>query len=302
MMIRSQPPASAHFAERPGPGAGADDRPARRRPAPAGARAPQRVVGALDQLVQPVGHRVGEGGVVDVQVELVQLDVVADALAQRREQRLVRRRVVERPALGRDHRHALQRHEQRGRPGRGGELPRDPRARAPRTPPASCASASRSGCGRRCCGPRTARGTVSRGPKLTMSSAPSETTCGSPSSPAASSRSGPAESTPPTRSSRELGRRQVEHAGEEAAARQRLHRLPAGAGRVEDEHLVAELLEPLARPRHRRRRHAEHRRPDQRPPARLLDVAPSPSRRSRRPRWRGSARRSGSDPEMSTTE
>ena len=45
----------------------------------------------------------------------------------------------------------------------------------------------------------------------------------------------------------QLGRRHVEHAGEEAARGQRLHRLAAGAGGVEDEHLVAELLEPLAR-------------------------------------------------------
>ena len=68
---------------------------------------------------------------------------------------------------------------------------------------------------------------------------------------------------------RQLGRRQVEDAGEEAAARERLHRLPARAGGVEDEHLVAELLQPLARPGHRRGRHAEHRRADQRPPSPL---------------------------------
>ena len=35
---------------------------------------------------------------------------------------------------------------------------------------------------------------------------------------------------------------------------------------MEDEHLIAELLEPLSRASHARRRHAEHRRPNQRPP------------------------------------
>ena len=47
-------------------------------------------------------------------------------------------------------------------------------------------------------------------------------------------------------------------------------------GRVEDEHLVAELLEPLARARHARRRDAEHRRADERPVA-VAPPARSPS-------------------------
>ena len=48
------------------------------------------------------------------------------------------------------------------------------------------------------------------------------------------------------------------------AARERLHRLPAGACGVEHEHLVAELLEPLAGGGDARRRDPEHRRRDQR--------------------------------------
>ena len=101
---------------------------------------------------------------------------------------------------------------------------------------------------------------------------------------------------------RQLGRRQVEDAGEEAAARERLHRLPARAGGVEDEHLVAELLQPLARPGHAGRGHSEHRRADQRPPlAALRDgvfaipaIAPAALERIRSEiRLR---------PEMSTTE
>ena len=64
--------------------------------------------------------------------------------------------------------------------------------------------------------------------------------------PAASSRSGPAESTPPTRSS----------ASSVVVASSTPARKPPrasasidcpGSGRMEDEHLVAELLEPLAR-------------------------------------------------------
>ena len=45
----------------------------------------------------------------------------------------------------------------------------------------------------------------------------------------------------------QLGRRDVERADQEAAGGQRLEGLPARAGGVEDEHLVAELLQALAR-------------------------------------------------------
>ncbi len=97
-----------------------------------------------------------------------------------------------------------------------------------------------------------------------MSSAPSETTCGSPCCARRLEPVRPGREHAADQLVRELGRGHVEDAGEEAAAYERLHRLPAGAGRVEDEHLVAELLEPLARGRHARRRDAEHRRGDER--------------------------------------
>ena len=118
-----------------------------------------------------------------------------------------------------------------------------------------------------------------------MSSAPSETTCGIPSSPAASSRSGPAENTPPTSSSASSVVVTSSDAGDEAVLDERLHRLPAGAGRVEDEHLVAELLEPLAGRGHAGRRDAEHRRPDQRlrrRPSRRTAASPCPAIGGRR--------------------
>ena len=129
-----------------------------------------------------------------------------------------------------------------------------------------------------------------------MSSAPSETTCGRPELARRLEPVGPGgedaadEVVGAARSSSGRARRR----GSRRAASASID-WPPGAGRVEDEHLVAELLEPLARPRHRGRRDAEHRRPDQRPSSAALgDRAPWPSRRSRRPRSRGSAPRSGS--------
>src|SRR3954453_11647513 len=98
MMIRSAPPASAHLAESPVPA-----------PAPMigfpASTCPRRRASAsalvIHHLMEPVRHRVRERRVVDVEIELVQLDVVAEVLPQRREERLVRGGVVERPALGR---------------------------------------------------------------------------------------------------------------------------------------------------------------------------------------------------------
>ena len=122
-MIRSAPPASASFADRPGAGAGADDRLAR---LDLGAQPRERLVPRhRDQLVQAVGHRVGERRVVDVGVELVHLDRRPERLVQPGEQRIVGGRVVERLALDGDHRDALQRHEQHRRPCRGRELAAD---------------------------------------------------------------------------------------------------------------------------------------------------------------------------------
>src|SRR6476646_5110703 len=98
MMIRSAPPASAHFAESPVPA------PAPMIGLPASTCARRRASASalvMDHLVEAIRHRVGECGVVDVEVELVQLDVLAEVLAQRREERLVGGRVTERSALGR---------------------------------------------------------------------------------------------------------------------------------------------------------------------------------------------------------
>ena len=126
MTIRSMPPASAHLADRPVPA------PAPMiTPPPSSVRAQLRarlVAGhrALHVLVELLRHRVGERGIVDVAVHLDQLDALVEPLAQRGEQRLVGLRVVERLALGVDHRDARERQEQRGGAGRGGELARDP--------------------------------------------------------------------------------------------------------------------------------------------------------------------------------
>ena len=94
----------------------------------------------------------------------------------------------------------------------------------------------------------------------------------------------------------ELRRRHVEHAGDEPAAHERLHRLPARAGGVEHEHLVAELLQPLARGRDAGRGDAEHRRRDERLPA--LDVGRLGRRHpgDRRGRVGEDARGDGVDP------
>ena len=63
---------------------------------------------------------------------------------------------------------------------------------------------------------------------------------------------------------RELGGRDVQHAGNDAFADQRLHGLSAIAGRVKDQHLTARALQRLTRALDARRRHAEHRRGHQR--------------------------------------
>ena len=126
MMIRSAPPASAHFAERPVPAPApmiglpaVDLRPQPRE------RLVARHVTCLDQLVQPVGHRGRERGVVDVLLELVHLDAVERLVQRPRSSACVGLRVVERLPLDRDHRDAAERDEERRRPGRRGELAPD---------------------------------------------------------------------------------------------------------------------------------------------------------------------------------
>ncbi len=93
----------------------------------------------------------------------------------------------------------------------------------------------------------------------------------------------------------QLGRRQVEHAGDLAVADQTFHRLAADAGGVEDEHLAPARFEQFASPVDAGGRHAEHRRGDDRPVARRLGPwavrRPGPSRPGRGRRWR---ERSGS--------
>src|SRR6266545_7995812 len=129
MMMRSAPPSCAHLADSPVPAPA----PITGRPwatcSRSAARASSRVIdgspprgvrprvlmatiGILpleNQLVQPIGHRGGEHGVVDIGVDLVDLDLAGiDALAQRGEERLVGLGVVERLALDVDGGDALQ--------------------------------------------------------------------------------------------------------------------------------------------------------------------------------------------------
>ena len=103
MMIRSAPPSWAHFADRPGARAGADDH------AAAGERRAQPGAGLV------AGHRSSSSSlaaiasanavVVDVAVQFDHLDV-APTVADRLEQRRVGLGVVERLALGVDQRDA----------------------------------------------------------------------------------------------------------------------------------------------------------------------------------------------------
>ena len=97
---------------------------------------------------------------------------------------------------------------------------------------------------------RERSGTVSRAPKLTMSSAPSETTWGTPAAPAASRRSGPAESTPPTRSSASSVVVRSSTPARKPPSLSPSIACPPGARGVKDQHLVAQLLQPLARAGH----------------------------------------------------
>ena len=62
----------------------------------------------------------------------------------------------------------------------------------------------------------------------------------------------------------ELGRREIEHAVDQAFGDERLHGLAAAARGVEDEHFVTGALEHGTRALHARCRHAEHRRRDDR--------------------------------------
>ena len=253
-MIRSAPPASASFAERPVPGAGADDRRCRRRPARAAGRAPRRAFTPrrLDQLVQPVGHRRRERRVVDVLAALVHLDRRrrASRAARRAAPRRRRRRGTAGPAT------AIIETPPSGTKSAVG--PVAPESLRPIVRPSSAHSLGRRAHQRHrrvvdvevavveLRRHRLARAEVDHVERAERDDLRH------------ARRARGLEPVGPRREHAadelvgELGRRRVEHAREEAVLRERLHRLAARAGGVEDEHLVAELLEPLARGRHAR--------------------------------------------------
>ena len=268
MMIRSVPPASAHFAERPVPA-----------PAPmigclrcdlrlaagasASARRHRRALGSARRSRSAIARR--ERRVVDVRRRARAPRPSAPSVSSSApKQRRVGLRVVERLALGRRSRETpLSGHEHASARSRGVSFRADPPAERAHSSGVVRISVTvalwtyrlRS---------RNRSGTVSSGPKFTMSSAPSETTCGMPGRAGRLEPVRPGREHPADQLVGQLGRRHVEHAGEVAV----VERAPPSPGRrsrrVEDEHLVAELLEPLARARSRRRRHAEHRGGDER--------------------------------------
>ena len=133
MMIRSAPPASAHLAESPVPApAPITARAARDRRAAAARSASARFTRhSPTKLVQLRDHRVGEGRIVDVGVQLDQLHVRARRCARTAAKSASSAvGVVERAAWRGDHRDAAERHEQRHGPGGRRELARDLLARA----------------------------------------------------------------------------------------------------------------------------------------------------------------------------
>ena len=79
----------------------------------------------------------------------------------------------------------------------------------------------------------------------------------------------------------EFGGGEVEHAGQHPGPGERLQRPPAGAGRVEHQHLVPQFLQPGAGGVDRWRRHPEHRRGDERT---LVGARPRPTPGARRTR------------------
>ena len=104
---------------------------------------------------------------------------------------------------------------------------------------------------------RSFAGTVSRGPKLTMSSAPDGADIGQ----AGLDRRAEAVlvggKDAADQHVRDLGRRDVEEAGQQAGIAERLHRPAAGAGGMEDQ-AVEVALEPLRDGLDAGRGHAEH--------------------------------------------
>ena len=111
------------------------------------------------------------------------------------------------------------------------------------------------------------------------------------------SRCGPADEHAADQLVGDLGRRQVEHRRQQARRGELFQRLPARAGGVEDEAVVARF-ERARHGLHARRRDAEHRQADGGPavPSAQAACLPAPCRPSRGPRWPAPGARCGSGP------
>ena len=254
-MIRSAPPASAHLAERPVPAPAPmigwpRSTWARRRSKGFLASHALTSRGAEDhdlvEGVEAVGHRVRELGIVDVQVELPEVDLRIEVLAKGAEQRLVGSRIVEDLTLRRDERDALERHEDGQRAPRlvqllgdhppelrallgGGAHERNGRVVLVEEPVAKL--------GRN----RFERAEVDHVERPQGDDLRDSELAGG-LQPLGARRENSADELVG-----QLGRRDVQRGGDEPGAHERLHRLPARSRGVEDEHLVAELLEALPR-------------------------------------------------------
>ena len=123
--------------------------------------------------------------------------------------------------------------------------------------------------------PLNRSGTVSRAPKLTMSRAPQDPTHGSPSRSPRRNAVASQGNTPPTIMSATSVVVMSRKPGQQAGMAKCLHRLAAGAGRVEDEAIVI-LLKRFLHRLYARRCHAEHGYANRRPRAGLRAAISSP--------------------------
>ncbi len=276
-MIRSAPPASASFAERPVPAPA----PMIGLPASTWARSRASASFACHRIssCRRSAIATANAGSLMSRLDLVHLDRVVERLAQPREERSVRVGVVEHLPLDGDHRDALQRHEQHRRALGVGQLAADrpselgallgrrAHQRHRRVVHVEIARLEL----RRHGLARAEVHHVERAERHDLRHA----RCARRLQPVGACGEHAADELV-----RELRRRRVEHAGEEPVAHERLERLSACARRVEHEHLVAELLETLARARHARRRDAEHRRSRRAASPRASAPSRRPSRRS----------------------
>ena len=142
------------------------------------------------------------------------------------------------------------------------ELPGHPCADLARSRRQRCGSAARSAGARSARDPRSAR--ESARSTLMTSMAPGTTTCAMPAAPAASSRRGACGAEAARELVGDLARRPVDDRLERALARESLHRLAAGAVRVEHDDLAARVREEAADVIAALRRHPEHRQRDRR--------------------------------------